>query len=109
MDGDRLIAGHPFLKSTYTDEGKVTFWNRANGVWTQAEGFLSENAGAGSGQGGRLGYAVTIAGVYAIAGAYGEDHGGYYDRGRAYVFKQTGGVWNRSRTLIHAGASAEVR
>jgi len=53
----------------------------------------------------RFGCSVSISGDYVIVGAYGDDEGGYSDKGSAYIFKKPVTGWVEMTETIKLTAS----
>jgi hypothetical protein len=86
ISGDYAIVGAAGSRSAYIFE-------RSGDSWTQQARVTSSDAGKGE----AFGYSVSISGEYAIIGAP------YYylenDKGAAYIFNRSGGIWTQQAKL----------
>ena len=105
LDGDRMLVG-----ATETDQAFV-LGHGADGWRLQAT--LSQPAGTPSEV--LFGWSADIEGNVAVVGgpAFGEYSGSFENRltsGRAYIFEQSGGTWNRTAELsLPESQDAKVR
>jgi hypothetical protein len=79
-------------------EGAIYVFTQADGVWTQGQEFMADD-GAPGGQA-TFGTAIMIDGDTAVIGALGATVNGHPNQGAAYVFEETGGVWNQVAKLV---------
>jgi hypothetical protein len=88
--GDVAIVGAPYHDALGQDAGAAYICRSVSGVWQEEKKLLPPD-GAASDQ---FGYAVAIAGDFAVVGAY--SHAGH---GAAYVYRFNGSTWSYHQTL----------
>jgi hypothetical protein len=96
LEGDTAVVGAAAGDST---PGAAYAYVRADEVWTQEQKFVAEDAANGD----AFGLAVALSGDTAVVGAFRKAA----DRGAAYVFTRTAGVWTQQQKLT-APDSAEA-
>lgn len=85
VDGSRVLVGAPGADPTQSGAGAAYVFARdLQGRWAQTAVLVANDAALND----RLGEAVALDGVFAVAGAPGEDTGGS-GAGAAYVFANT--------------------
>ena len=101
--GDHAVVGAYREDDNGSDSGSVyIFVNNHNGSWSQQAKLTANDAAAGDYFGGR----VSIAGDYAVVGAWGNDDNGS-DSGSAYIFvKNDNGSWSQQDKLTANDAAA---
>ncbi|MGH9379901.1 MAG: S-layer homology domain-containing protein [Thermoanaerobaculia bacterium] len=98
------ISGDTALVGTFGAEAAYVF-TRSGGVWTQ-QAKLSADDGV---PGAEFGISVALSGDTALVGMRGADVDGVSDRGAAYVFTRSEGVWTQQAKLIaDDGASIDL-
>jgi len=97
------IAGdYAFVGSDNDDDaGSAYIFKRDGASWTQQAKLTATDAAAGD----SFGRSVSIAGDYAVVGAYGDDDGGFRS-GSAYIFKRDGASWTQQAKLTASDAAA---
>ncbi len=79
-------------------EGAIYVFTQTGGVWTEGQEFMAEDGAPGNQA--TFGTAIMIDGDTAVIGALGATVNGHANQGAAYVFKQTGGIWNQVAKLV---------
>ena len=79
-------------------EGAIYVFTETNGVWTQGQEFMADDGAPGDQA--TFGTAIMIDGDTAVIGALGATVNGHANQGAAYVFKETGGIWNQVAKLV---------
>ncbi len=82
--------------------GSAYVFERSGGQWTERAKLTAADAGAGD----MFGFAVAIAGNYAVVGAYRDDAGGR-ESGSAYVFVREGRRWVQRAKLRPSNTAPE--
>lgn len=92
VDGDTVLVG-AFTDTVgiNSNQGSAFVFVRSGGTWSQ-QAKLTAFAGAANDF---FGYGVALSGDTAVIGAYGENS----NRGSAYVFVRSGGVWSQQARL----------
>lgn len=89
IDGDVLVVGlenQDVVHGSFENEGAVSVFNRAAGVWSQSVKLFASDADSNA----RLGESVAIDGSTIVAGSRFHDVDGNFSVGHAYVFEKTG-------------------
>ncbi len=81
ISGDYAIVGAHNNDDTGYSSGSAYIFKREGSVWTQHAKLMASDAAAED----RFGFSVSISGVYAIVGAYGDDDSGS-NSGSAYFY-----------------------
>ena len=84
------------------NQGAVYVFTRSGGVWSEQQVLTAVDGAAGD----RFGSDLAISGNAAIIGAYLDDIGAAADRGSAYIFTSSGGVWTEQAKLLAADGAA---
>jgi uncharacterized repeat protein (TIGR01451 family) len=96
LDGDTALVGAHFASVGASNaQGKVYVFTRSGGVWSQSQVLTADDGATFD----FFGYSVAMQGDVALIGAPAVDLGGE-DRGAAYVFKRSGGVWTQAQELV---------
>lgn len=106
ISGDYAIVGAPTDDvGANADQGSAYIFVRSGTNWTQ-----QANINGGSGLAGdRIGYSVSIDGLYAAVGAPFDDVGANSGQGTAYVFIRSGISWTQQDYVtIPGGAASDV-
>lgn len=93
--GTALVGGYVLQQAAYVFTG-------SGGAWTQSA-ILTPSDGA---PGDAFGTAVAVAGATALVGAPNAAIGGNAGQGAAYVFSNSGGLWNQNAKLIASDGAA---
>ncbi|MEE8171163.1 MAG: FG-GAP repeat protein, partial [Phycisphaerae bacterium] len=101
INGTAAIVGAFLDDAPLDNSGSAYIFRLAGGAWAQEAKLVHLDAQSGD----ELGFAVSIFGNTAIAGAYRDDDGGD-DSGSAYVFRFDGGSWAQSQKLTAPDAAA---
>jgi hypothetical protein len=103
------IAGDTVVVGSYSHDvginagqGSTYLFTRTAGVWTPQAQLIAPDGAAHD----VFGESVAIAGDAVVVGAAGHDVGGNVDRGAAYVFRRSAGVWALDEQLIAAPGTA---
>ncbi len=103
ISGDTVIVGVPLDDiGANVDQGSAYIYTRSGGAWVFQQKLTVGDGAAGD----NFGYAVAIQGDTVIVGAYLADVSAQADRGAAYVFTRSGGVWTQQQKLTGADGSA---
>lgn len=90
ISGDTVIVGNYLDDEEGSSAGAAFIFDQTAGTWFEDEKLLADDAQAND----RFGFAVDIAGDFAIVGAYQEDSNGPLS-GAAYIYtNQAGGSWH---------------
>lgn len=97
LDGDTAVIGArnddiTVAMMDHQDQGSVYVFTRSGGVWTQQQKLTASDGDTAD----QLGYAVSVETDTLIAGAFLGDPG---NRGAAYVFTRSMGVWTQQQKL----------
>jgi glucose/arabinose dehydrogenase len=109
ISGDTAIVGALNANPNgNNDQGAAYIFTRSGGAWTLQQKLTASDGQAGD----AFGVSVAIQGNTAVVGAFAEDAGSQpadADRGAAYVFLRTGGVWSEQKKLVPAdGAGGDL-
>ncbi len=109
INGETIVVGAFDVIGAYTDEGapgSAYVFVRSGGVWSQQQKLEASDVA----QGDRFGVSVAINGETVVVGASGDDDAELFNRGSAYVFVRSGGVWTQQQKLLVSdmGRSAEI-
>jgi hypothetical protein len=85
ISGDTIVVGASLESGVATNTGAAYVFTRSNGVWTQQQKLVADDAKAMDYFGRSLGIAMDT----IVVGAFGSDSGGL-DSGAAYVFTRSG-------------------
>jgi hypothetical protein len=98
-DGYTLVVGASHHDNVATNEGALFIFERGSGTWTQTKKMWASDFATGGDM--VLGFSVAISGdgTIIVAGAYGNDTTGT-DRGAAYIYVKSGGVWPTTETQL---------
>jgi len=107
LSGDTAVVGAYADDDGGTDSGSAYVFVRSAGVWTQQAKLTAADAASGD----EFGISVALSGDTAVVGAWRDDIGaigdiGFWDRGSAYVFVRSGGVWTQQAKLISPDAAS---
>ncbi len=109
ISGDYAVVGSPWVDDTYQNSGAAYIFSRPNQTigWNQISKLTAADAQGDH----RFGWSVSIAGDYALVGAFLDDDqpSGPQDAGAAYVFTRppaTGWVDNAGSTKLTASNPA---
>lgn len=91
---DRFGIGH----LTLTDAGAAYVYHRSGGAWTQQAKLVATDDASSD----HFGASVAIYGTTVVVGAPGDNS----DRGGAYVFILSGGVWSQQAKLVASDGTA---
>jgi hypothetical protein len=98
-----MVVGAPNATvNGHVGQGAVYVFTKSNGGWTE-QAKLTASDGAAHDQ---LGYSVAISGTTVVAGAPTALVDGRVNRGAAYVFTQSGGVWTQQTKATAADGAA---
>ncbi len=78
------------------NQGKAYFYKRNATSWQLDASFTGSDGGVND----NFGTSVYLSGDYAVVGANRHSTNGNTDRGKAYIFKRNGAVWNQESILI---------
>jgi FG-GAP repeat protein len=109
ISGETIVVGAFDVIGAFIDEGgpgSAYIFVRSGGVWSQQQKLEASDAA----QGDRFGVSVAINGETVVVGASGDDDAELFNRGSAYVFVRSGGVWTQQQKLLVSdmGRSAEI-
>ena len=79
-------------------EGAIYVFTESNGVWTEGQEFMADDGEPNDRA--TFGTAIMIDGTTAVIGALGATVNGNANQGAAYVFTETGGIWNQVAKLV---------
>jgi hypothetical protein len=79
-------------------EGAIYVFTQTGGIWTQGQEFMADDGVPGDQA--TFGTAIMIDGDTAVIGALGATVHGHPNQGAAYVFRETGGIWNQVAKLV---------
>jgi glucose/arabinose dehydrogenase/disulfide oxidoreductase YuzD len=100
ISGDTAIVGaYNANFASNNDQGSTYIYVRSGSTWSLQQKLTASDGAAGDG----FGVSVAINGNTAIVGAYADDAGTEpvdADRGAAYVFVRTGGIWTEQQKLL---------
>jgi hypothetical protein len=99
LSGPVALVGAPQRSDDGTGSGAAYIFRESGGAWLE-EAKLTASDGA---LGDFLGATVSIAGDYAVAGAYGDDDAGP-SSGSAYAFEGAGNAWSNETKLTASDA-----
>lgn len=95
ISGDTIVVGNfYFFQGAPDSRSEAAYvFTRSGGVWTQQQKLTASDGAAGD----RFGASVGISGEIIVVGSplYGAD-----DRGAAYVYTRSGGVWTERQKLF---------
>ena len=94
IDGETAIAGIFGDDDKGSYSGSAYVFVRSGITWTEQQKLTASDGTSGD----YLGYAVSINGDTAIAGAYGDNDNGSYS-GSAYIFVRSGTTWTEQQKL----------
>lgn len=94
---DEDVAGTNPLSSA----GSAYIFERSGGTWSEVQKIVASDRAADD----DFGRSVSISGVYAIIGAYGEDEDAsgantLISPGSAYIFERSGGTWTQMQKIV---------
>jgi hypothetical protein len=98
ISGDTLIIGAPNNTGTIAFQGAVYVFTRNGGVWTEQQKITPSDAALSD----MFGEAVALDGDTLAVGVKYDDPGTIDlsdDRGSAYIFTRSGGVWTQQQKL----------
>lgn len=106
ISGDYAIVGaeyedHNVQGTVYREQaGAAYIFRNIAGTWTEVQKIVASNRNTGD----NFGHSVAISGDFAIVGAYLKDGfisgtGIINNKGAAYIFKNTAGVWSQVNIL----------
>lgn len=102
MSGSTALITAPFKQVGSFNFGAAYVFNYSGGTWSQAQKLIGKDA-TGPNQ---FGNSVAMLGNTAVIGVPVASFGGYLSReGAVYVFKRSGGSWNREKVLTASDAS----
>ncbi len=97
LSGEILLVGAYGNDEQAQDAGAAFVYRRSGTSWTEEAKLLATEPG----QNHILGFSVAIDGDLAIAGAFGDRHGGTLSQaGSAHVFRRQAGQWSHVARLI---------
>ncbi len=88
VSGGTVLVGMQYEGDDATVLGRVSIWERGNGVFRDKGGIVAPSGNSYDGFGRR----VAISGDYAVVGADNDDEQGYA-AGAAYILQRQGDVW----------------
>ncbi|MDP6053292.1 MAG: FG-GAP repeat protein, partial [Candidatus Latescibacteria bacterium] len=100
IDGDYAIVGAHANDDGGSDSGSAYIFVRSGTNWTQQTKLTALDGGVGD----AFGYSVSIAGDYAIVGAYLDEDPGFLT-GSAYIFTRSGESWSEQSKLTASDGS----
>ncbi len=109
ISGDYAIVGAKFNDDGGDNSGSAYIFYRSGESWSQQSKLTALDGGVGD----AFGYSVSIAGDYAIVGAYLDEDPGFLT-GSAYIFTRSGESWSEQSKLtasdgsIHFGYSVSI-
>jgi hypothetical protein len=104
MWGDFAVAGSPGDTANGVASGTAYIYAKENGAWKQKVKLAPSNGAAGD----EFGYSVDIYDNIVIVGAPGRAISNANNRGRVYIFKRIGHVWQQVAGLQSSdGVSGE--
>ncbi len=103
INGDYAIIGASLDDiGVNTNQGSAYIFKRTGTSWAQ-EAKITASDGYSNDY---FGYSVSINGVYAIIGAYGDNIGGNAYQGSAYIFKRAGVSWAQKAKITASDGAA---
>ncbi|MFK7969348.1 MAG: hypothetical protein AB8F95_03225 [Bacteroidia bacterium] len=99
LSGDYAIVGALRESDGGTSENGAAyvFERDTSGNWTEVNKLLASDKASGD----NFGISVSLSGDYAIVGASGEDDGGMFSNGAAYIFERdASGNWTEVNKLL---------
>lgn len=91
LDGERLLVGAP----EEAGRGAVHVFTRSGGAWLATQTLTGSDSALGD----RFGQSIDLDGGWAVCGASAFDVD-VQDEGKVYAFRDTGGVFAESSTLV---------
>ncbi|WP_405575899.1 LamG-like jellyroll fold domain-containing protein [Winogradskyella sp. Asnod2-B02-A] len=101
IDGDYAIVGAYGNDDAGNNSGSAYIFVRSGSTWTEQEELIAFDTAGGD----QFGSSVSIAGDYAIVGAFGNDDAGS-SSGSAYIFVRSGSSWTEQVKLTASDAAA---
>ncbi|WP_179336660.1 LamG-like jellyroll fold domain-containing protein [Winogradskyella ludwigii] len=101
IDGDYAIVGAYGNDDAGNNSGSAYIFVRSGSTWTEQEELTAFDTAGGD----QFGSSVSIAGDYAIVGAFGNDDAGS-SSGSAYIFVRSGSSWTEQVKLTASDAAA---
>jgi len=98
LSGDTALIGASG-SSAPLDGGSAYVFRETDGVWSQVAKLTADDAALGDG----FGVSVSLSGATALIGAPGDG----FDSGSAYVFRETGGVWQQVAKVTAADGAVD--
>jgi hypothetical protein len=97
ISGNAAAVGNPLddITGVGSDVGSVYIYNRDGNDWTITAHMVTLDRQSGD----LVGSALAMDGDTIVAGAYGDDDGGL-NRGSAYVFVRSNGLWSQQAKLV---------
>ena len=92
--GDYAIIGARYDDDNDPNSGSAYIFSRSGNNWTQQTKLIPSDGASGD----NFGYSVSIAGDYAIIGAFDDDDNGT-NSGSAYIFSRSGNNWTQQAKL----------
>jgi hypothetical protein len=102
LSGDTAIIGAFGEDGAGSNYGAVYIYSRSGSVWTEQTKLAASDAASND----QFGFSVDIDGNYVIVGSDQDDDGGSQS-GSAYVFFQSGGIWNEQAKLTASDAASD--
>lgn len=96
-NGSTIVAGAFFHDSGGNlNQGAAYVFNRAGGRWVETQKLTSSDGAGGD----SFGSAIAISGSTIVVSSPGDDIGGNFEQGSAYVFSRKGADWVEEQKLI---------
>lgn len=96
IDGDYIVVGSPFEDVGFNASGAVYAYYRTGNNWDEVYYMTASDEGEND----YFGNSVCISGDLVIVGAEGDDVGGNFNQGSAYVFQRiTNTNWSQNKKL----------
>jgi hypothetical protein len=98
ISGDAAIVGSPQDDDKGSTSGSVYIFTESGSAWSQTAKLTASDGAAND----QFGYSVAVSGDLAIVGAPYDDS----QKGAAYIFTRSGGVWSQTQKLTASDAAA---
>src|SRR5210317_105147 len=104
-DGSYALMGAFYDYVTYPTTGSAYIFSRSGSTWSFQQKILAPDKGPGD----FFGWSVSLSsdGSYAVATAPGDDTGGTFQNGAAYIFSRSGSTWTYQSKLTAPDAATD--
>jgi hypothetical protein len=104
-DGSYALMGAFYDYVTYPNTGSAYIFSRSGSTWSFQQKILAPDKGPQD----FFGWSVSLSsdGSYAVATAPGDDTGGTFQNGAAYIFSRSGSTWTYQSKLTAPDAATD--